>query len=71
MGCLYDYKYCLASTGLKRNREYIFGSRDKAVKKMYKVIEREGLRVKVIHEDNHDKTYYCDNGVSFYIGRAF
>lgn len=71
MGCVYDYKYCLASTGYGRDKEYVFGSRDKALKKMYQLIDKKGLRVTKIHEDNHDKTYYCDRGVSFYIGRAF
>lgn len=73
MGCVYDHKYCLASYGLgkDKDKEYIFGSRDKAVSKMYKIINKQGLSVKEVYEDNHDKTYKCENGIKFFISRAF
>ena len=38
---------------------------------MYKIMAKYHLTLQKVFDDNHDKTYVCDNGVRFYIQRAF
>ena len=51
-------------------KDKIYCSRQEANEEMYKIIKKYNLRVLKVYEDNHDKTYVCDNDVVFYIHRA-
>lgn len=62
--------YSLASVGLGNNVSELFASREAAEQKMYSIVGKRGLVIREIWDDRHDKTYNCDNGVSFYIQRA-
>lgn len=48
----------------------MFSSRQAANEYMYDLCSKFGLHIVKIWDDNHDKTYICDNGVTFYIQRA-
>ena len=61
--------YTFAATGIKV-RERTFVSRELANNHMYKVMDKYGLHIEKVWNDNHDKTYLCNNGVRFYIQRA-
>ena len=47
----------------------IYPSREAAEKDMYRFINKNKTKIVETYEDNHDKTYICDNNVSFYIQR--
>ena len=69
---MYEYfthQYTLASTGLGRNVDKVYFSRDAATQKMYKLCKKHNLQIQEVYDDNHDKTYICNNGVRFYIQR--
>lgn len=70
-GYLEDHVYSLASTGLMPNVSETFSSRQAANERMYSICSRRGLRISEVYDDNHDKTYICDNGVRFYVQRAW
>jgi hypothetical protein len=38
---------------------------------MYKLCDKHGLQIEEVWNDNHDKTYICNKGVTFYIQRSF
>lgn len=63
------HQYTLASTGLGKDLDKVYGSREAATQKMYKVCKKYGLHIKEIYDDKHDKTYICNQGVRFYIHR--
>lgn len=62
--------YSFASVGFKKNYDKVFCSRQAANEYMYKICEKKGLRIKKVWDDKHDKTYICDNGITFYIQRV-
>ena len=64
-----EHRYSFAASGLKM-KDKIYCSRQEANEEMYRIIKKYNLRVLKVYEDNHDKTYVCDNGVVFYIHRA-
>lgn len=64
-----NYLYTLASTGLGSKKVEVFMTRNDAMKRMYKLCHKYNLVINEIWDDNHDKTYKCNDGVSFYIQR--
>lgn len=64
------YLYTLASTGLDTNKVLTFITRNEAMDYMYKLCRRYDLVIEEIWNDNHDRTYNCNDGVSFYIQRC-
>lgn len=66
---LNNHSYSFAVTGLKV-RAKNFPSRNAANEQMYKVMSKYGLVLLETYNDNHDKTYVCNNGVKFYIHRV-
>lgn len=64
-----EHLYTLAATGLKKV-DYVFGTRQAAVKKMYEIIAQKHLAIKEIYDDHHFKTYVCEDGIKFYINRV-
>ena len=69
-GYINEHSYSFAATGLKKNVDKIFCSRQGATEYMYKVCQKYGLHIDKVWDDKHDKTYICD-GVTFYIQRAW
>jgi hypothetical protein len=73
---MYNYfrhSYSLAVVGLKHGLfglNKVFYSRQEANEYMYKLCQKHGLKIEKIWDDNHDKTYHCNKGVSFYIHRV-
>lgn len=65
-----SHNYSLAVTGLKVKSK-VFSTREEANQMMYKIMAKYHLTLQKVFDDNHDKTYVCDNGVRFYIQRAF
>lgn len=63
------HQYTFASNEAKIKTR-VFGSRQQANSYMYKVCAKKGLHIDHILDDNHNKTYVCDNGVRFYINRV-
>lgn len=63
-----EHRYTLASTGLKI-REQEFSSRPAAEKVMYSLMKKYRLHIENVYDDNHYKTYLCNNGIRFYINR--
>ena len=63
------HTYSLATTSL--NKDYVkrFLTRDEANKFMYKLINKNHLKLVEVWDDKHDKTYCCNNDVKFYIQR--
>lgn len=66
-----EHNYSFAVVGLGKHLDAIFGSREAATEHMYSVCRKYGLHINKVYDDNHDKTYICDNGVTFYIQRAW
>lgn len=63
-----EHRYSLASTGLKIKSEE-FSSRYAAEHAMHLLMKKYGLHIENMYDDNHYKTYLCNNGVRFYINR--
>lgn len=64
-----NHYYTFAATGLKIKSKD-FCTREAATKYMYKVCKKYGLRIENVWDDNHFKTYLCNNGIRFYIQRV-
>lgn len=62
--------YSLAVVGLNSKYNRGFVTRDAANNYMYKLCQKFGLKIEEIYNDKHDKTYRCNQGVTFYIQRA-
>lgn len=62
------HRYSLASTGLKVKSEE-FSSRNDAEHAMHLLMKKYGLHIENVYDDNHYKTYLCNNNVRFYINR--
>ncbi len=68
----FNHSYSFAVVGLKPGLfgfEKCFHSRQEANEYMYSLCAKYGLKIEKIWDDNHDKTYHCNKGVSFYIQR--
>ena len=65
----FGHQYSLASTGLKKNIDKVYSSRNEAKSKMYSLCNKYGLQVVEVYDDKHEKTYICNSGVRFYIHR--
>ena len=61
--------YTLASTD-RKFRDRVFTTRQEAREKMYDYIDRKGLKVVNKYDDNHFKTYICNDGTRFFINRV-
>ena len=66
---LHNYSFAVIGLG-KKNHSKIFLTRADANKHMYKICSKHGLKIEKIWDDNHEKTYHCSNGVTFYIHRV-
>ena len=66
-----SHSYSFAATGISSIRSRSFVSRDAATRHMYAVMKKYNLQIKEIWNDNHHKTYLCNNGIRFYIQREF
>jgi len=65
-----EHTYSFAVIGLSKKLDKLFSSRQAANEYMYSICQKYGIQIKTVWEDNHDKTYICDNGITFYIQRA-
>ena len=65
-----SHNYSLAVTGLKVKSK-VFSTREDANQMMYNIMAEYHLTLQKVFDDNHYKTYVCDNGVRFYIQRIF
>lgn len=61
--------YSLATIGFKWNKNKLFSSRQAANDYMYYICKRKGYKIVKIYDDKHNKTYFTDVGVQFYIQR--
>ena len=64
------HSYSFAVIGLGKQRHRTFPSREMANEHMHKLIAKHKLVIEEVWNDNHDKTYICNKGVTFYIQRA-
>ena len=64
------HNYSCAVVGLAKQRCRVFPTREMANEHMRKLCAKYGLVVEEVWNDNHDKTYICNKGVTFYIQRA-
>ena len=65
------HTYTLAATGPIKMRTKRFSSRNEANKAMYKALKRNHLHIKEVYDDNHFKTYICEDNIHFYVNREF
>ena len=65
-----EHTYSLAVIGLSKNYDRLFSSRQAANDYMYSICQKKGIQIKTVWDDHHDKTYICDNGITYYIQRA-
>lgn len=65
-----SHNYSFAVIGLGKCRSRVFPTRVAANEYMYKLCHKHGLAVEEVWDDNHDKTYICTKGVTFYIQRV-
>lgn len=64
------HDYSFEVIGLKKVHGRIFRSREAANDYMHILCRKYGLQIVKVWEDNHDKTYICQNGVQFFIQRT-
>ena len=62
------HRYSLAATGIN-TKSADFLSRVAAERAMHLLMHKHGLHIVDMYDDNHFKTYICNNGVRFYINR--
>ena len=60
--------YTLGASGIKF-KGGVFTTRQAATAKMYDYIDKHHYHIVEQYDDNHYKTYICDNGVRFYVNR--
>ena len=65
-----QHNYSCAIVGLPKKYNRTFATRSAANQYMYNLCNKFGLQVKEVWNDNHDKTYHCTKGVTFYIQRS-
>ena len=65
------HAYVLDGVGVQPEKCFkkVYFTRDNAEKEMYRLMKKHSLRTVKVYEDNHDKTYVCENGTTFYITR--
>ena len=63
------YHLALVNNGKEEDVDTIYASRQMAEKAMYRLVDQLHTKIVKQYDDNHDKTYICDNNVSFYITR--
>ena len=63
------HSYTLVSTGLSKDVDKTFSSRENANKYMYNLMQKNHLRTIEVYDDKHDKTYKCNDRVTFFIQR--
>ena len=66
-----QHLYTVASIGLNKNVDKAFSSREVAKDYMYNYCNKHSIVIRKIYDDKHYKTYICDNGVRFFINRAY
>ena len=66
---MYSHLYTLASTD-EKFKSYTCGSRQSAKRIMYSYMDKKGLYVINKYNDNHFKTYICNDGTKFFINRV-
>ena len=64
------HNYSFAVVGLSKRHNKVFPTRYAANTYMYKLCNKYGLAIEKVWDDNHDKTYHCTKGVTFYIHRV-
>jgi hypothetical protein len=64
------HNYSFAVIGLGKQRHRVFPTREAANEHMHNLCAKHGLTIEEVWNDNHDKTYICNKGVTFYIQRA-
>lgn len=64
------HNYSCAVVGLGKSQCKVFPTREMANEHMRKLCAKYGLTIEEVWNDNHDKTYICTKGVTFYIQRA-
>lgn len=65
-----QHNYSFAVVGLGKQRAKVFPTRESANEHMRNMCAKYGLTIEEVWNDNHDKTYICNKGVTFYIQRA-
>ena len=65
----HSYTFCYINGRKQINR--VYNSREIAKSKMYEICDKERLAIVKVWNDNHDKTYFTDNGAEFHINRVF
>ena len=64
------HNYSFAVVGLSKRHNKVFPTRAAANTYMYKLCNKYNLAIEKVWDDNHDKTYHCTKGVTFYIHRV-
>ena len=76
--CIYDLGYgygsghqysFVLSTNRATLKSLTFTNRNAAMEEMYKDMQKYGLTLNKVWDDNHDKTYICNDGYEFHINR--
>ena len=65
-----QYSYSLVLIGTGKTVSKTFSSRDAANQAMYRLMGKRRLTLKKVYNDNHDKTYICNEGAEFHINRV-
>jgi len=65
------HHYTLATAGLKKAYCRTFNSREAANDYMYRLCAKFGLHIVEVYDDKHNKTYKCNDGIKFFIQRAY
>lgn len=64
------HAYVLDGVGIQDKAfKKTYFTRDNAEKEMYRLMNKYSTKAVKVYEDNHDKTYVCANGMTFYISR--
>lgn len=63
------HQYTVGSTGLKKNCDKTFLSRQTANNYMYRLCKKYDLDIIEVYDDKHSKTYVCNNGIKFFVNR--
>lgn len=63
--------YVLDGVGVQTEKSFnkVYTNRADAEKEMHRLVGKYSTRIVEQYDDNHDKTYVCENGAIFYIQR--
>lgn len=64
-----QHSYSLVLLGAGKVVSKTFNSRHAANQAMYRLMGKHNLTLKKVYDDNHDKTYICNEGAEFHINR--